>query len=132
MSFQDINFAKEMYTKISDIKVNNTNTNFNVPADLDFINYRDNDYYTENKDYYKENKDDTEEKIQIKKNKKIKEKNTKEILIRKYILIFILFYILNSYYFINLLNTNNLNYNYSLILRGFLLIILYHFLKSFC
>jgi hypothetical protein len=130
MSFQDINFAKEMYTKISDIKVNNTNTNFNTPPDLDFINYKDNnDYYNENKDYYKEN---NEEKIQIKKNKKIKEKNTKEILIRKYILIFILFYILNSYYFINLLNTNNLNYNYSLILRGFLLIILYHFLKSFC
>jgi len=112
-SLQDINFAQHMYTKISDI-----NFNSNENPNLDFINY-----------------DSDEKKIQkpkIKKNLKNKIKKAKESVIRKYILMFLLSYILNSYYFINLINKNKLNYTYSLILRGFLFIILYHFLKSFC
>ena len=110
-TFQDINFAQKMYTKISDIKLNNN-------TDLDFLNYGD------------EYEEDT---IKKKHKKKTKPKTkTKDLVIRKYLLMFILFYILNSFYFINLINKNNLNYNWSLIIRGIIFIILYHFLKYFC
>ena len=132
-NIEDFQFANQMYTKISDIKNNlkdqeklrynpndnledkikynikNSNNINNINTDLDFLLY--------------------EEKYDIKKTPKIskiknKVKVEKTFTNKFYILIFILFFILNSYYVINFINSKKIQYNTSLIIRSILFILL--------
>jgi len=134
--FEDINFANHMYTKISDIKLNNSIPNNELDNK---IKYNDNNFNrimedtknTKNTNldylYYEE----TDNKV-IKKNKNkdnLEKKKNKTI--RLYILLFISFYFLNSYVVINAINSYKIQYHLSLIIRSFLFLILYYLIKRF-
>ena len=72
--------------------------------------------------------------VQVKKISKIKnklKKNKKSVTsYYLYFMLFILFVILNSYYIINLFNSYRLSYYFSLILRGIIFLVLYHYVKD--
>jgi hypothetical protein len=118
-NLEDFNFANQMFTKISDIKLNNINNinNEQIETNLDYLIYDEN-INTNN--------------INKKKKKKKKIiKVIKKLNIKRYIIIFILFCLLNSYYIINLLNLKKIEYNISLIIRAIIFLILYYIIEKF-
>jgi hypothetical protein len=127
-NFEDFNFVNQMFTKISDIKLNNIN-NENIK-----LNNINNEHIESNLDYliYDENiNTDKINKINKKKKKKKIIKVIKKSNIKVYIFIFILFCLLNSYYVINLLNLRKIEYNISLIIRAIVFLISYYMIEKF-
>lgn len=109
---EDVIFANHMYTKISDLKFKEKEI-INEPkknTDLDYL-------------YYEENN-----KVKKKKKKKNNDHNKK---LRLYILLFIIFCFLNSYFVINLINSYGIQYSLSLFIRAILFIILYYIIIKF-
>jgi hypothetical protein len=94
-------------SKIDSSIINNKN------SDLDYL-------------YYEENK---KNKLKKKKNNDIEKTKNKEI--RLYILLFILFCFLNSYFIINIINLYKIQYNVSLVIRASIFLILYYLIKRF-
>jgi hypothetical protein len=103
-----IDLINDMYTKISEIKFEN-NIKKNLGSNsLDFLLYDE----------------------EIPKKKIIKKKNIKESKNYKiYFIMFGLFYLLNSYWTINYLNSNKMSYNVSLIIRGLIFIFCYYLIN---
>ena len=145
---EDINFANHMYTKISDLKLNRSmiepdekikynefsfdrmTEDSNIKSDSiigssSSINNRNSDLdYL----YYEENNKVSKKKNKIKKQNNNEEKNkNKEI--RLYILLFVLFCFLNSYFMINLINSYKIQYKLSLAIRASIFLILYYIIK---
>jgi hypothetical protein len=152
MSLNDLQFMTNLYSKFDElgngtevknlIQDNNTDNNIidNIKNNRN-INYED--YKNINYEDYKNNRNTeiTEtfnknngydfllEDTNIQNKTKIKQNKKKE---SKYIYIFmlIIFSILNSYYVINLINSNNIPYNISLLIRGIVFILLYWIYKK--
>ena len=132
MKIDNIDLISDMYTKISDIKFkgdieNNIKINSNI---------RDNDKiesnsktYNSNLDFLLYDEDKPTKKIikNIKPKKILKENNYYKI----YIFMFILFCFLNSYWLINILNSNKISYKTSIIIRALLFILCYYFMSKF-
>jgi len=138
MKIDNIDLISDMYTKISDIKFkddieNNIKIKNNIENNIKFKS--DNENAIENKKYnsnldfllYEEDKPPKKIIKNIKPKKKIKENNYYKI----YISIFILFCFLNSYWIINILNSNKISYKTSIIIRGLLFILCYYFISKF-
>lgn len=158
--FEDINFTNHIYTKISDLKLNKSimesdnklkynennlnriignNSEYNE-NNLEYNNYLkynnnlehdNNSEYDNNKSdldylYYEENKP-KKKKI---KNNKLGKNNNKNKEIRLYILLFISFCFLNSYFVINIINSYRIQYKLSLCIRASLFLILYYIIKN--
>ena len=128
VNIDDFNFANNLYTKISDIKVNNElsgltnyeskknsgrNTKFMEDIEIKKGN-KNLDYLYYEEDY-------------VKPTKKIV---TKQKSYKSYFIIFIAFMFLNSSYVINFINSYRVKYITSLIIRSFIFMILYHLLKK--
>ena len=60
----------------------------------------------------------------------IKKKRKKNINIKLYFMIFVLFYFLNSYFMINLINSYNIQYKLSLAIRASIFVIFYYFINK--
>jgi hypothetical protein len=132
----DMEFVNRMYTKISDIKnMNNNeetiidprfNPRYNPNIEEEKIRYIDN---TKNQlgkfDYLFMDEKPIRTYVQPKKEKK---ENNKQI--KLYFLLFVLFYFLNSYFIISLINSYKIQYTTSIIIRGIALIIIYHLSKQ--
>lgn len=129
MKIDNIDLISDMYTKISDIKFKGDIEN-NIK-----INNKINNIESNNKNYnssldillYEEDKPKKQIIKNIKPKKNIKENNY----YKTYILIFILFCFLNSYWIINILNSNKISYKTSIIIRGLLFILCYYFISKF-
>lgn len=107
---EDVNFVNQMYTKISDLKSNN----------LDHVKNTDLDYL-----FYEENK-----KVPKKKKKKIIVEKKQNNTIKLYIMLFVLFCFLNSYFIINLINSYKIQYKLSLAIRASVFLILYYLINK--
>lgn len=133
VNIDDFNFANNLYTKISDIKVNN---------DLDGLtNYESKKIKNDDIGRSKKLKED----IEIKKGNTNLDylyyeedyiKPTKKVIIKKeksyktYFIIFIAFMFLNSSYVINFINSYKVKYITSLFIRSAIFMIIYHLLKK--
>jgi hypothetical protein len=112
------NFNKDLNENENENSIQYT-TKKNKNSGLDFLLYDEMD-----EDYIKTKKID-KIKSKLKKNVK-KEKNIYFL----YISLFISFYILNSYYIINLFNSYKLSYNFSLIIRGIIFLGIYYYINE--
>ena len=110
---EDVIFANHMYTKISDLKFNNIEKEIiDEPkkyTDLEYLQY--------------------EETNKVKKKKK-KKNNDHNKELRLYILVFIIFCFLNSYFVINLINSYGIQYSLSLFIRAVSFIFLYYIITK--
>lgn len=124
MKIDNIDLISDMYTKISDIKFKGDIEN-NIKNNIK----SNNKSYKSNLDFllYEEDKPTTEIIKNDKPKKNIKENSSYKI----YILMFILFCFLNSYWVINFLNSNKISYKTSIIIRGLLFISCYYFISKF-
>jgi hypothetical protein len=142
--FDDVNFANHMYTKISDLKLNKSISDNEEKIKYNEINFSRMEEDTKIKTgsrnadfdylYYEENNSKKskkpKKKNKVKKVEKKEETDTnKEI--RFYIYLFILFYFLNSYFVINLINSYRIQYYLSLAIRSSLFLIFYYIIKRF-
>ena len=109
-NIDNINFMAKMYSKIQDIQVQNDIKNTeNLDDDLDYI---------------------LKTKKNSKKVKKIKKPdNSKYYELAFFIILAILFYFLNSYFVINLINMHNIDYNIALAGKTVLFIIFVYILQ---
>jgi len=154
---EDVNFANHMYTKISDLKFNKSLSNNEEKLKYNEYNFdrmiEDNNIKSsssigssssinnKNTDldylYYEENNKVSKKKNKVKKQKKEKktednnEEKNKNKEIRLYILLFVLFCFLNSYFMINMINSYKIQYKLSLAIRASLFLILYYIIKRF-
>jgi hypothetical protein len=135
----DMEFVNQMYTKISDIrKIDNNeetiidprfNPRYNPNIEDEKIKYID---YTQNSvgkfDYLFEDEKLNKIYNKPKKDKKVKKDDNKQI--KLYLILFCLFYFLNSFFIINLINSYRIQYTTSIIIRGVGIVILYHLSKQ--
>lgn len=146
---EDVNFVNHMYTKISDLKLNksisddmledNNDNNFSRMSEYNNFSRMSEDVNNKNSDldylYYEENNKISKNKL--KKQKKDKKNNYDDIEknknkeIRLYISLFVLFCFLNSYFFINMINSYKIQYKLSLVIRASLFLIFYYLIKRF-
>jgi hypothetical protein len=127
--FEDINFANHMYTKISDLKLKYYDNDITEDNKL---KYYDNDITEDNKLKYNITDNSNLDYLYYEENNKVLKKNKiKKNKIIIYILLFILFCFLNSYFFINIINSYNIQYNLSLIIRALIFLILYYLIKKY-
>ena len=94
-------------------------------TDLDYLYYEENNKNTKSKNKKNKSKKNKVRKLEI------KEENNINKEIRFYIYLFILFYSLNSYYVINLINSYKIQYYLSLAIRSSLFLIFYYLIKRF-
>ena len=117
--FENVNFANQMYTKISDLKLNNKlkyhehNLDRIENTDLDYL------FYDENKQVPKK-----------KKKKKIIVDKKQNNPIKLYFMLFVVFCCLNSYFMINLINSYKIQYKLSLAIRASFFLILYYLIDK--
>jgi hypothetical protein len=157
MKIDNIDLINDMYTKISDIKFksdidtnikNNQELNMKNNQELNIKNNQELNIINEiqyNSNYDKNYSDNESPKFKNSNldfltydESSIKNKNIKNIKKNKlnkksknnyYLFIFILFWVLNSYWIINFLNYRKISYNMSLIIRGIIFILIIHFQK---
>ena len=97
----------------TDIITSSVSNNVPFKSDLDYLLYNEKTKTSPKKIY-----------------KKKETKNLSNFNFKLYIGMFILFYILNSYYIINILNLQKITYNTSLVFRGLVFITIYYLLLS--
>lgn len=107
-NYEDLEFVNKMYTKIADIQKIQTNNN----NKFDYLNYNNDILQTTTKPMHH-------------KTKKHINKQSK-FTIYTFIIIFSLFYILNTPYIVNLFG-----YNYSVLIRAFIFSILFNVINLF-
>ncbi len=136
---EDVNFVNHMYTKISDLKLNKS-----ISDSDDKLKYIDNNFNRITEDsniktnrnsdldylYYEEPNFLPKKKNKIKK-QKIEKNNENNSGIKLYIILFVLFCILNSYFVIDRINSYKIQYKLSLAIRASLFLFLYYLIKKY-
>ena len=136
---EDVNFVNHMYTKISDLKLNKS-----ISYSDDKLKYIDNNFNRITEDsniktnrnsdldylYYEEPNFLPKKKNKIKK-QKIEKNNENNSGIKLYIILFVLFCILNSYFVIDRINSYKIQYKLSLAIRASLFLFLYYLIKKY-
>ena len=129
LNINDLHYMNDLYSKSSHI-FDNIELNENGTEIKNLIKK---EKFEDNKIYKNKNYDFLLDEESF--SPKIIKNESQELINKKdsiymYIGMFILFYLLNSYYIINLINSNKISYNTSLIIRGLIFILVYWLYKK--